>query len=52
MNPYDVDGVADALWQALNLPRLEEQGRMRALRRQVRGHTVFDWARACIEALQ
>ncbi len=52
VNPYDVDGVADALWRALNLPPAEERNRMRALRRQVRSHTVFDWARTCIEVMQ
>lgn len=51
VNPYDVDGVAGALWQALHLPSVEEQGRMRALRRQVRGHNVFHWAHTCIEAI-
>ena len=52
VNPYDVDGVADALWRALHLPPAEERSRMRAMRRQVQRHDVFRWARACIEAIQ
>lgn len=52
VNPYDVDGVAETLWRALQLPRPEERARMRALRRQVQRHDVFRWSRTCVEAIQ
>ena len=52
VNPYDVDGLAEALWRALHLPAAEERVRMRAMRRQVRRHDVFLWARSCLEAIQ
>jgi trehalose-6-phosphate synthase len=52
VNPYDVDGVAETLWRALQLPGQEERARMRALRRQVHRYDVFRWARGCIEAIQ
>ncbi len=52
VNPYDVDGVAETLWRALQLSLAEERSRMRALRRQVQRSDVFRWARTCIEAIQ
>jgi len=52
VNPYDVDGVAEALWRALHLPASEERTRMQSMRRQVQRHDVYRWARACIEAIQ
>ncbi len=51
VNPYDLDRVADTLWKALHLPEAEAARRMRLMRRRVRSHTVFDWARACMDAL-
>jgi trehalose 6-phosphate synthase len=44
VNPYDVDGVADALLAALSMPAFEQQERMRALREQVASHNVYRWA--------
>ena len=52
VNPYDVDGVADALWRALHLPLPEAQARMQSMRRQVQRYDVFRWAHACIEAMK
>jgi trehalose 6-phosphate synthase len=52
VNPYDVDGVAETLWQALHLPDSEIRARMRALRRQVQRYDVFRWARTCLEAIR
>jgi trehalose 6-phosphate synthase len=44
VNPYDVDGVADTLLAALEMPIHEQQERMRALREQVAAHNVYGWA--------
>ncbi len=52
VNPYDVDGVAAALRYALTMPRAEAASRMSALRRQVRRHDVYSWARDCIAAIE
>lgn len=43
VNPYDVEGVADAIISAYRMPLAERQTRMRALRRDVRRHDVFWW---------
>ncbi len=44
VNPYDVDGVASALEQAITLDRKEARRRMSALRRALKRNTVFNWA--------
>lgn len=50
VNPYDLDGLAGTLEQAIE----DSKGagaRMRALRRSVRSHDVFWWADRCLGAL-
>jgi trehalose 6-phosphate synthase len=49
VNPYDVDGQADAIHAALTMSREERERRSRALREQVRSHTIEDWVEAQIE---
>jgi trehalose-6-phosphate synthase len=51
INPYDVDGLAAAMLNALNLPRDEQRRRMRAMRRVVSRRDVFRWANSFLEAL-
>ncbi|MEM7628012.1 MAG: trehalose-6-phosphate synthase [Planctomycetota bacterium] len=51
VNPYDVDGMADALERALSMDPGEGKRRMAALRRVVQRHTVYDWAGAFLGAL-
>lgn len=51
VNPYDVDGVADVLNDALTMPGAERRRRMRALRSQVTTHNVHVWADRFIAAL-
>jgi trehalose 6-phosphate synthase len=52
VNPYDIDGFADALISALDMPRAERQARMRAMRRIVAGRNVFSWASDILEGLE
>ncbi len=47
-NPFDVDGTAAALEQALAMPPEEQRSRMRAMRRYLFQHDVFAWARAAL----
>lgn len=51
VNPYDVDGMADALERALWIEPGEGRRRMNALRKVVQRHTVYDWAGSFLEAL-
>ncbi|HZP86651.1 MAG TPA: trehalose-6-phosphate synthase [Burkholderiales bacterium] len=43
VNPYDIEGVADAIRRAWNMPLQECRARMRRLRRSVREHDVYSW---------
>ena len=43
VNPYDVDGVADAIRHAVTMPAQERRARMRSLRRRVIEHDVDAW---------
>ena len=50
VNPYDTDGVADALDRALRLGRREERQRMLRLRRAVADYDIYRWVDAFLEA--
>jgi trehalose 6-phosphate synthase/phosphatase len=50
VNPYDVKGVADALYLAVNMDRQERLNRMRLLRRSVGRQNVFWWVDAFLRA--
>ena len=43
VNPYDIEGVAEALHQAYLMTAKERRTRMRKLRRNVRNESVFRW---------
>jgi trehalose 6-phosphate synthase len=44
VNPYDIDGVADAIHRGLEMNATERQLRMQRMRRQVMEHNVYRWA--------
>ena len=44
VNPYDIDGVAEAIHEALEMSRDEVRQRMRRMRRQVMEHNIYRWA--------
>jgi trehalose-6-phosphate synthase len=52
INPYDIDGFADALIRAVEMPEDERRERMRAMRRVVAGRNVFGWASDILEGLE
>ena len=43
VNPYDADGMAGAIEQALRMPKPEQRERMRLMREMVRIHNVYRW---------
>jgi trehalose 6-phosphate synthase/phosphatase len=51
VNPYDVEGTAEALCRALEMPADERRLRMAALRSRVRIYDVHRWAREFLERL-
>jgi trehalose 6-phosphate synthase len=46
VNPYDAEGVASALRQALLMPEEEQRNRMRKMRRVIQSNNVFEWSRS------
>lgn len=51
VNPYDIDGTAAAIHQALTMDGPERRRRMRALRATVFGHDVHRWATTFLDRL-
>ena len=52
VNPHDIEGLKDAVIQAIEMPVSEQARRMRSLRRRVREHDVAQWSREFLEALR
>jgi trehalose 6-phosphate synthase len=44
VNPYDSHAVGEAIHRALNMPKAEQQARMRLMRELVRDRNVYRWA--------
>jgi alpha,alpha-trehalose-phosphate synthase [UDP-forming] len=44
VNPYDIDALANSIRAALEMPREEQQRRMRRMRETVREHNIYRWA--------
>ncbi|MGE3470045.1 MAG: bifunctional alpha,alpha-trehalose-phosphate synthase (UDP-forming)/trehalose-phosphatase [Vicinamibacterales bacterium] len=51
VNPYDVEGVAEAIRRALTMPDAERRSRMAKMRQRVASHDVHAWAGAFMEAM-
>ncbi|GAA1991649.1 trehalose-6-phosphate synthase [Microbacterium pumilum] len=51
INPHDIGGLKDAIMRAIEMPAAEQGRRMRSLRRRVLEHTVEDWSRDFLQAL-
>ena len=52
VNPHDLDGLKDAIRQAITMPGTEAKARMRRMRRVVQRSDVHEWARAFLAALR
>src|SRR5690606_723480 len=52
VNPYDVEGLKDALVRAVEMPDDEQERRMTALRRVVERRNVHVWARSFLAGLE
>jgi trehalose 6-phosphate synthase len=51
VNPYDKRGLAQALHEALQMPRAERQQRHRQMLEALRGHDIHDWCRRFLSDL-
>jgi trehalose-6-phosphate synthase len=51
VNPYDVDGTAEAIHRALTMDVTERRHRMRRLRHTVQEHDVHRWASSFLNEL-
>ena len=52
VNPYDVDGTAEAIHRALTMDEAERRQRMQRLRRTVQEFDVHRWAESFLRALE
>ncbi|MFS2281066.1 trehalose-6-phosphate synthase [Microbacterium sp. OR21] len=52
VNPHDIEGLKDAIVDAIEMPRAEQGKRMRALRKRVLENDVQAWSRSFLAALE
>jgi trehalose-6-phosphate synthase len=52
VNPYDVDGMADAIRSAVAMPSEERKARMARMREGVREHNIYRWAGLLLSELE
>jgi trehalose 6-phosphate synthase len=51
VNPYDINGMKDAIVTAIRADAKEQSRRMKAMRRTVTEHDVKAWAREFLDVL-
>lgn len=51
INPHDIEGLKDAIMQAIEMPRRDRARRMRTLRKRVLTYDVARWSAAFLDAL-
>ena len=52
VNPHDLDGVADAIATAANMPRGERIERWQAMMQHLREHDIHHWRNTYLQALE
>ena len=52
VNPYDMDGMAEAIRSAVEMPPDERRARMARMRQSVREHNIYRWAGLLLSELQ
>ncbi|RMH59851.1 MAG: trehalose-6-phosphate synthase [Candidatus Hydrogenedentota bacterium] len=50
VNPYDIEGMAHSIHEAIEMPEEERRVRMERMRTQVFQRNVYDWARRLFDA--
>jgi trehalose 6-phosphate synthase len=51
VNPYDIEGTAEAIRAAIEMPPAERRSRMARMRAQVREHNIYRWAAMLLDEL-
>src|ERR1700683_797956 len=51
INPYDIEQMSTAIFQAIRMSPQEQESRMAHMRRIVREHNVYRWAGSLMTAL-
>jgi len=51
INPYDVEGMAKAIANALSMPESERKKRMHCLRKEIKEHDIFHWVEAIFRSM-
>ncbi|MGI9608425.1 MAG: alpha,alpha-trehalose-phosphate synthase (UDP-forming) [Acidimicrobiales bacterium] len=52
VNPYDVDGLKEAIEYAIEMPEHEQIERMKVMRRAIERNTAYSWARGFLDELE
>jgi trehalose 6-phosphate synthase len=52
VNPYDIEGVAEAIHQALEMDPGERRKRMQRMRHHVMDHNIYRWAASILGDLR
>lgn len=51
VNPYDIEETADAIKTALEMPKDQQQQKMKQMRRMVMSHNVYSWAASILRSM-
>jgi trehalose-6-phosphate synthase len=51
VNPYDIEQAADAIKIALEMPKEQQQHKMKQMRRMIVGHNVYAWAASILRSM-
>jgi trehalose-6-phosphate synthase len=51
INPYDIEESADAIKMALEMPKEQQQHKMKQMRRMVMSHNVYAWASSILRSM-
>lgn len=52
VNPWDIEGTADTLYEALHMKKKEKSNRIASMSERIRDHDVHRWARRAISAIE
>ena len=48
VNPYSIEDIASAIYQALNMPKKEREKRMKRMRRNIKSNNITTWLENCL----